>query len=937
MRKLLALLIVLFSIFSICSAGIVFAAIDFRNVDIAKSYGPGQLFEGSFDLELEEESADSALEVIFKNKIELTQTMPILDFLEANEANFSCFPEDCEAVYTADNPGSVKTVGKEPREKYIGLVIEEGTLERIDSLSFNITGKGGGVASCGIPPVMVDLGDDGKIDWQYTEPSGWCDAIASETYDESAASPILEIGSVPYCEKIKIIKSGRFKLSTDMVKGSVGELVMSINDFETGDYAECSLIPGNGIASCEVNFTVAEEKEYYVCVAALGESNHKIKAETQFPGCGKAGLEEFECSESKIDYAIFATPARFKVFNGTSVFNAQVFEEFAFEDLSIYLQDYIDRKYAGNCSSECIIPIKIISTQDVEFSDLTFRYSIVDLGLFRKNEFYSLEREAAEIDLDRKEMQLSKAGFSVPFIYDEYGLEIWIGEEKIEDDVIKVEQVPVITSVKPLVSLGATLTKFSAFASSPKGNEIVLYEWDFGDGEVETTTEPFVEHIYSYLGTFTLTLEVEDNESLKARKSFDIVTIEPKEAVNASLTKKKGNLEKIKAALAALPVWYKESAAKQLDLEKISADLEIFEEDSKKPDANYVSIKSALDAFVVPTGIEDEEIGLAPIIPTVNIEYLDYVSMLGEKIESGEEEDIREKIEEWNSWLEIKTSSTVKVALADTKEEDNMALVTVIKIILNAKEKLEDVHFIFLPEAEYEEVKFKENYSAYSMQEIDGGIDFFFSKLEIGETKEIELALPGRRDPMQLKMFGFPPLIKLIAPEIYCGNGICEEEVGENYVNCPEDCRKPIGKVVIWSLIVLILLAAGLFVIWKYYAAYYDRKLREKIFKTKEDFFKLTFFIANEINKGKKEEEIRSELVKAGWSAEQIYYGIKKVKEQTKKIQRQSILAYVTKELKAGKKESELKTELEKAGWSDKLIKYGMKKAGKKAEEIRKK
>jgi len=47
-----------------------------------------------------------------------------------------------------------------------------------------------------------------------------------------------------------------------------------------------------------------------------------------------------------------------------------------------------------------------------------------------------------------------------------------------------------------------------------------------------------------------------------------------------------------------------------------------------------------------------------------------------------------------------------------------------------------------------------------------------------------------------------------------CGDGVCDEELGENPENCPEDCKKfPIGILIF--IILLLILGGGGFFAWK--------------------------------------------------------------------------------------------------------------------------
>ena len=125
---------------------------------------------------------------------------------------------------------------------------------------------------------------------------------------------------------------------------------------------------------------------------------------------------------------------------------------------------------------------------------------------------------------------------------------------------------------------------------------------------------------------------------------------------------------------------------------------------------------------------------------------------------------------------------------------------------------------------------------------------------------------------------------------------------GETYENCPQDCGKPVLRITLLVILVLALLGGGIYFIRKYYVNLYEKQQIKKLFANEKDFYVVTFFIANQSNKGKQEKEIRAELVKAGWNGEQISFGLQKVSEQTKKMQKDSLLNFVLTQLGKGKK-----------------------------------
>jgi PKD repeat protein len=58
------------------------------------------------------------------------------------------------------------------------------------------------------------------------------------------------------------------------------------------------------------------------------------------------------------------------------------------------------------------------------------------------------------------------------------------------------------------------LTTFNASVSYDPSETIVSYTWDFGDGNKTSVTQPLINHTYTRVGNYTVTLSVTDNQGL---------------------------------------------------------------------------------------------------------------------------------------------------------------------------------------------------------------------------------------------------------------------------------------------------------------------------------------------------------------------------------------------------------------------------------------
>ena len=64
---------------------------------------------------------------------------------------------------------------------------------------------------------------------------------------------------------------------------------------------------------------------------------------------------------------------------------------------------------------------------------------------------------------------------------------------------------------------------FNATPSYDPDGFIVSYTWDFGDGNISTTSDPVITHTYSAPGLYKVVLTVTDNEGMTSSKAENIL------------------------------------------------------------------------------------------------------------------------------------------------------------------------------------------------------------------------------------------------------------------------------------------------------------------------------------------------------------------------------------------------------------------------------
>lgn len=86
-------------------------------------------------------------------------------------------------------------------------------------------------------------------------------------------------------------------------------------------------------------------------------------------------------------------------------------------------------------------------------------------------------------------------------------------------NVVTPDQAPVAVFSTDGSQVNGTII-FDASASTSPTGDIVLYEWDFGDGQTASSTEPTISHQYAQLGSYTVTLTVTNSTGTSTSQVF---------------------------------------------------------------------------------------------------------------------------------------------------------------------------------------------------------------------------------------------------------------------------------------------------------------------------------------------------------------------------------------------------------------------------------
>lgn len=840
----------------------------------SNGFGPGQIIEGFLNFSLNNEPGNTNVKATI-NPGSVTKTMSLLDFLKLANINFGCNPADCNVTYVKSNPAESKLATLGVGDKYFA-VVATGDSVRVINLSFMINGSGSSSMTCGDSPLKLDLLNDGSVDFEYKNPSiiSCGNYNAGNCYAAGATHEDALIVSTPYCEKIRLNKTGKVDLGADVMleSGDAGEndVSLSVRDSSGKVLGTCDIDYVDSASytfkSCTIDSSIEEQKnffvpsadDYYVCISSKGDANYFIQSESVSPVCGLYGNPPGNLTT---DYALYVKVYGFAAFNEAAVLDSDTFIN---GNLVSYVQDYIDDKYTSNCgTSGCIVPLRFISknSQQLNISNLNFKFSKTG-GVVNSKTFYDVTVNYPKLNMSRQEVQLSALNMSSPMSPgQQYTFSVQLGS-LTGSRTFKVEDVPQITSLLPLIAIPNQVTTFRVTATAPGNRQITNYKWNFGDGSGEiVTTEANTTHVYGS-GTFTLTVTATDSMGLQGSKSFVIIGNITKEVLNASIDAIIARASSLETKYNTLiEPWYADIIG--LDLTNITSRLE--ELKSEVEGANQdelIAIKQELDTIILPLDIKDSMklLESSYYVNPDNVEPQFIKDLASSTYNDNLKIQYQNAIALWQQDnVDMKISGAVKTFVYDTGNEDK---VTIVNIRLVPKTTVNNVYLVFLLPSAVMDSEVRVNPGSFDRSDLSTAIGFSFASLSSSET--ITLAIPGKQDLATMNFYVSPKLEQLSVS----GSGGTGGKVSS----------PPIALAVIFIILILIAAAAGLWFLWRGYGS----KREKELFKNPVDLYNLMDFISNAERKGTPRKKIEENLKKSGWTSSQINYAWKKLKKQEK-------------------------------------------------------
>ncbi|MBD3252781.1 PKD domain-containing protein [Candidatus Pacearchaeota archaeon] len=853
MRLTIILLAVLLLIGSV-SANIT---IGNNSHELTLTYGPSQPIDGWINISLSDESAYSEIKFLDYNA-------SLFDILEKNSVSYTCLPSNCKKGYSAVDGEASKTIYIEKGEyKDIGIRIK--SLKEINgftSLKFDLSSNQG--LSC-LNPLRIDFLNDNSIEWEATETTDEL-CVMMNPYgcfkEADSSQETLMLKENRYCEKINFPPRKAFRVGAEVSGSGSAEFEMSL---ESGQ--KCTIETSEG---GEINCDIILENELpdftpmHVCIEPKEDYGYKIKYEDN----RTCGYIESSMGQFDHDYPVFARPLKYAAL-GDFTFDENLIEEQNMANLLSSIENYISSEYQGNCSEECIIPIRFHSGdyQDLTISDLALNYSM-EGHPHSVSLFYNLEESDPKLNTEFNKLSLNNLNFMSPSEIGEHDVELKIGEEKIFEEKINVAGVPEIENLYP-VEVPAVIPVNFVVTTENKGN--FTYSWDFGDGSSEENLhKDSVMHTYPNTGIYDVVVRV-SNSNGESVKTFNINVVPPVEYINYTISKQINNLNKIEREISALPDWIGEILKKEIKLEDTKAEIETQEKRYKEGfvgDEEAVQIMKTLMRLNIPVNFtKSASMDPSDFLPKASELDLASLETIGAGYPDSPKEEYHDAVIKWlleNLGVTLESES-YSLIFEDGSEQP---LYSYLKFTLTPKTDIGELYFIV--NADPSKIWYHGDISYQDLGERGSYVTFF----DLMETSTVEFLYPGLITPSEIPVYISPyadePQISGEIQVTCNNNGKCEE--GENYKNCRSDC-KPWKWTLFWLILVLFL---G-FVVYIILQEWYKRHYESYLFPHKNELFNLINFMNNAQNQGLKKSEIYDKLLKLKWKKEQLEYAWKKL------------------------------------------------------------
>ena len=856
------------------------------NINLIKTdYGPGELFEGSFNFSFTQDLPSNTPVVIDADGVILYENTLI---------NLLSSPFRLDANYSVSGaPVSSVTYSFSEAGEQTLVAIDLAGVDSVENVALNVTGSKFGNSDYPNSP-SISIGDKPvKTIWTYRGeliPNDF--SVLGRNY-LNTLTPDTEVsiyggGNDIYCEKVTLKPTSKYKIESKVKKIISGSnLIASISDTENPDVncninsyspsddTQCCELLNVGTTfadkSCTVNRDVVAEEQAFLCLYAnSGESSKEyfmVATETDINHA--EGYYNGEKS-TFYDFFIWGYYNKFKT-NLTNKVNVSGFQT--------ELNDYIDT----------IVPVTVKTNGpgSVKLEDL---YADIIKGARTSiKKFTPITYNPEKVKADSLTQRFESLEMFTPLEYgDGKTLTITIGSD-IKNVNFNVKEIPEaiisFTPVKIKANQPVLFTASNSF-SPALDKTLVSYDWTFGDGANGTGVD--VTHTYSDTGGYNVTLLVKDSGGLEGFTFAPITVGSLSESLEFTINTTAKFIANTRKSFEESSDYVKDTV-NILQLNKLLDDAETklvlvndqykgalgYNGSIKESKLNEVQNSLLLLLDTVPADVKIDRFQYPANI--INLDNIPSLSLLGLN-KNVDETSFKEGLLNYQSDITINGEARLVHIRYLSGTESTFILVK--KQVTSSKSLSGKIYEYIKGNVDVKDL-LTEGYEAVSSNTLYRwpiGKDIYYTL----NSSDIAIAT-------DLKTFVLPPLKDLeitggVGEGFNCGNSICN--YAEDEASCPEDCK---AKYPIGFIIFLIVLAiAGVYYINFYHGPFNFKTFKQDIkklfrkkpslFKDKKDLVNLITYIRKSVSRGLTAQQIKYILKQKGWTDPQIDEALKQAK-----------------------------------------------------------
>ncbi|MFA5060752.1 MAG: PKD domain-containing protein [Candidatus Pacearchaeota archaeon] len=821
--------------------GFSMASISVNNYTFKDSYVSGDTISGKINLTLRNEEINIKLTSSEDDEITLG------NFLEVNNADYTCSPKDCSDDYKTLSGSTSKDFSKDFDDVYAGFILFGDDVE-VTGLDFSIESD---FYSTIENPLRVEFFEE--YEWKFNKFS--LDKFTPEDSgcfngEVSTAGPLIRTST--YCELIYLSETNSVFAGAKVDNGDSKSLKMSIYTEQGHFLGDCSFNPIVE-EGCKINIgEIFSSGKYQICVGSETNTNYKIYEETEEPTCGF--VHSSGPSSSTKDYGIFAKTAQYADSENFSSYDIN------FEDYISGANYIINKKYEGDCSDGCILPLRISGIpQTIKISNIALDY-LKDNEDYVENKIYELEIIPAQVNFNGS-LDLSKTDFQIK---NEGVYRLYLGgKEILEEDVVLLPAPEIISFFPTNPPAGIPVTFYLRVAFSGSYNNLE-YRWNFGDGKILKTNKGKITYTFPEIKDYDVSVEVSSGGNLSSKKNFSVSAISPEDAIDYSINQRKNSLEQINSYFNKISDWYRDSLRKELNISFYEQNLLRLEEDREdaKTDEDFLRIANEIYSMDFFSSIYTESRIIPAILTSRSEVNANAVASFFEESNPSNPGGYVGQILTWQREnIDARVGYKKIIFLRESGDEEIFRHYN-----LNLKSNSDEESY-FVINAPKESLYFKENSLVKSS---DGSSGILIGS---NERKVIEFY---SLNPEETSFFVSPRLSSMILEEDIdenCNfNLVCEPEFGEDWENCRSDC-KPKSRALFYVIIVFLIML----VIYVFLQLWYKKHYEIYLFgDDRSQIYNLLMYVANSRARGIKDGEIVKSLKNQGWNSEKVNYIMKK-------------------------------------------------------------